>query len=57
MGLQGVKTATWGRSWAPTAEAHLAPNTTGSREGVDQVAGLWELGIFSHFVIQTGMER
>lgn len=57
MGLPGVKTATWGRSWAPTAEAHLAPNMTGSREGVDRVAGLWELGIFSHFVIQTGTER
>lgn len=57
MGLPGIKTATWGRSWAPTPEAHLTRNTTYSREGVGRVAGLWELGIFSHFVIQTGMER
>lgn len=57
MGLPRIKTATWGWSWAPTPKAHLAPNTTDSREGVGWVAGLWELGIFSHFVIQTGMER
>lgn len=57
MRLPGVKTATWVLSWAPTPEAHLEPNTIDSREGFGRVAGLWELGIFSHFVIQTGMER